>query len=314
MSRDRIIRKAGIILIITLLAPGMVSAGGQDRLAGFVRVSGPSPTAAPVVWSGRFSGYTNYWQNIAWQWAQHGNLFLIGQPDVGQAIAQNKADIAEELGIPGLVVDEGFLAAWLRSRPAEIEDAADGALEAALGRGDVLVWAAPSSPLGAKLLSKAPDLAGARAALGSYQARAAGYRELIAFVLANGDRRLFAVVSGNAADRRGFQGLLAGVRDVVGRYDLHRGWFGTGTLLHSVTCHPGPSSRGHRAGALPGERLVHLQRLHGLYDAEAAAGLAQEGRSRHRRRRRHGQGQSQPGNRRLRAAELRRPQDPGHAD
>jgi hypothetical protein len=239
MSRDRIIRKAGIILIITLLAPGMVSAGGQDRLAGFVRVSGPSPTAAPVVWSGRFSGYTNYWQNIAWQWAQHGNLFLIGQPDVGQAIAQNKADIAEELGIPGLVVDEGFLAAWLRSRPAEIEDAADGALEAALGRGDVLVWAAPSSPLGAKLLSKAPDLAGARAALGSYQARAAGYRELIAFVLANGDRRLFAVVSGNAADRRGFQGLLAGVRDVVGRYDLHRGWFGTGTLLHSVTCHPG---------------------------------------------------------------------------
>ena len=41
------------------------------------------------------------------------------------------------------------------------------------------------------------------------------------------------------ADRRRLKELLAGLRDVVDRYDLHRGWFGTGTLLHSVTCHPG---------------------------------------------------------------------------
>jgi hypothetical protein len=28
-------------------------------------------------------------------------------------------------------------------------------------------------------------------------------------------------------------------REITSRYDMHRGWFGTGTLLHSVTCHPG---------------------------------------------------------------------------
>jgi len=239
MSRSRMARTAGILLLMAFMAPRSVQAGGEDRLARFVRASGPSPAVAPVVWEGRFSGYTNYWQSSAWQWIQHGNLFLIGQPDIGQAISQNKADIGEELGLPGLVLDEGFLAAWLGSRPADLEDPTDEDLDKALDRGDTLAWAAPSTPLGMKLLAKAPGLAGARAALGSYQARAAGYRELLAFVLADGDRRLLAVVSGNAGDRRRFQDLLAGVRDVIGRWDLHRGWFGTGTLLHSVTCHPG---------------------------------------------------------------------------
>ena len=90
-----------------------------------------------------------------------------------------------------------------------------------------------------KLLAKAPGLAGSRAAMGSYQAGAADYRELIAFALADGKRRLFVVLSEDAGDRRRFRELLSGLRDIVAAYDLHRGWFGTGTLLHSVTCHPG---------------------------------------------------------------------------
>jgi hypothetical protein len=233
------VRTTGILLAVTLLMPNMVRAAGQDQLAGFTRVSGTPAAAAPVVWKGRFSGYTNYWQTMAWSWHQHGNLFLIGQPDVGMAIDQNKADMAEEMGIPGLVLDEGFLDAWLRSDPAEFEDPTPETLDQALGRGDVLAWVKPSSPLGMKLLAKAPGLAGNRAALGSYQAGAADYRELIAFALNDGKRHLFAVVSDTPDRRRRFKELLAGVRDVVRRYDLHRGWFGTGTLLHSVTCHPG---------------------------------------------------------------------------
>ena len=230
---------AAVILLAVILTPNMVSASGQDRLAGFTRVSGEPAAAAPVVWKGRFSGYTNYWQTIAWSWHQHGNLFLIGQPDIGQAIAQNKADIAKELGIPGLVLDEGFLSAWLGSAATELEEPTADALGKALDLGDVLAWVKSSSPLGVKLRAKAPGLAGARAAFGSYQAGAADYRELIAFALADGKRRLFVVVSDCADCRRRFTDLLTGVSDVVRRYDLHRGWFGTGTLLHSVTCHPG---------------------------------------------------------------------------
>ncbi|MGZ5488775.1 MAG: hypothetical protein ACXWF4_09610, partial [Candidatus Aminicenantales bacterium] len=239
MSLIRMVRTTGILLAVTLLMPNMVRAAGQDQLAGFTRVSGTPAAAAPVVWKGRFSGYTNYWQTMAWSWHQHGNLFLIGQPDVGMAIDQNKADIAEETGVPGLVLDEGFLDAWLRSDPAEFEDPTPETLDQALGRSDVLAWVKPSSPLGMKLLAKAPRLAGNRAALGSYQAGAADYCELIAFALNDGKRHLFAVVSDTPDRRRRFKELLAGVRDVVRRYDLHRGWFGTGTLLHSVTCFPG---------------------------------------------------------------------------
>ncbi len=178
-------------------------------------------------------------RSIAWTWRQYGNLFFIGQPDVGRAIAQNQADIAEELGLPGLVLDEGFLDGWLRSKAVELDDPAEEALTKALDQGHVLVWADPSSAMGAKLLAKAPGLAGVRSGLGSHQARAAGYREIIATSLADGERRLFAVLAKDAGDRRRFREILANVRNVVGRYDLHRGWFGTGTLLHSVTCHPG---------------------------------------------------------------------------
>jgi hypothetical protein len=243
MRRRLFPRTTSILLALALSAARPALASGQDPIGKFVRASGPGPAAAaalpPVEYPGRFSGYTNYWQSIAWSWRQYGNLFLIGQPDVGQAIAQNKADIAEELGLPGLVLDEGFLDAWLGSKAVELEDPAGEALAKALGGGDVLVWADPSGALGAKLLAKAPGLAGARAALGSYQAGAAGYHEVVAFSLRDGERRLFAVLAKEPGDRRRLRDILANVREVAGRYDLHRGWFGTGTLLHSVTCHPG---------------------------------------------------------------------------
>jgi hypothetical protein len=241
MSRHSMTRAAAVLLVLAFAAPGTAGATGQNRLEKFVRASGSdlAGAAAPIESPGRFSGYTNYWQSLAWSWRQHGNLFLIGQPDIGRAIAQNQADIAEELGLPGLVLDEGFLDGWLRSKAVELDDPAEEALAKALDRGDVLVWADPAGAMGAKLLAKAPGLAGMRSQLGSHQARAAGYREVFAVSLADGERRLFAVLAKDAGDRRRLRDILADVRNVVGRYDLHRGWFGTGTLLHSVTCHPG---------------------------------------------------------------------------
>jgi hypothetical protein len=239
MRPDRLFRLAAIFQAVLATGSTLLGSGTGQDLDKFVRVTGASSVPAPVAYPGRFSGYTNFWQTSAWSWRQHGNLFLIGQPDVAAAIAQNKADIAEELGLPGLVMDEGFLAAWLETRAAELEDPDEEDLARALGEGNVLVWTRPSSALGVRLQTKAPGLSIAGAPFGSHQSRAAGYRELIAFVLADGKRRLLAVVAEDAEDRRRFRELLGGVRGVLDRYDLHRGWFGTGTLLHSVTCHPG---------------------------------------------------------------------------
>jgi hypothetical protein len=243
MRHRAIFRSAAALLAALALVPAAEAGAPRDAIDRFVRQSGSVPAGAvggaPVEHRGRFSGYTNYWQTTAWSWAQRGNLFLMGRPDVETAIAQNKADIAEELGLPGLVVDEGFLGAWLETRAAELEDPGEEELAKALAAGNVIAWVRPSSALGARLLAKAPGLAGERAAVGSHQAQAADYREIIALALADGDRRLLAVVGEEARDRKRLKELLGGLRDVVSRYGLHRGWFGTGTLLHSVTCHPG---------------------------------------------------------------------------
>ena len=71
---------------------------------------------------GQFNGYTNYWHSIFWEWRQYGNLFQLSVPDVARTLAQNKIDTAEELGMPGLQMQEGFLAALLAGPAQELDN------------------------------------------------------------------------------------------------------------------------------------------------------------------------------------------------
>jgi len=227
-----------ILIVVVLIIAVFNLAAGED-LDKFAFTAPFSPTLSPVVSSGQFNGYTNYWQSVYWKWLQYGNLYLASQPDIERSIAQNKVDIAEELGIPGLSLAEGFLEAWLKGSMSELEDPEPEALEKALDRGDVLVWSKAASPLGKRLLGKLPSPPALRDSLASHQRNARNYHDVLAFPLGSGGRRLLAVVADCADCRRRFKELLGELRSVIGRYDLHRGWFGTGTLLHSVTCHPG---------------------------------------------------------------------------
>jgi hypothetical protein len=233
-----VIKLVLIVLVLIILVFNLAAAAGED-LDKFAFTAASSPAASPVVVNGQFNGYTNYWQSVYWKWLQYGNLYLASQPDIERSIAQNKVDIAEELGIPGLSLAEGFLEAWLKGPVAELEDPEPAALEKALDGGNVLVWSKAASPLGKRLLGKLPGPPAMRDSLGSHQRNARDYHDVLAFPLGSGERRLFAVVADCADCRRRFKELLGGLRSVIGRYDLHRGWFGTGTLLHSVTCHPG---------------------------------------------------------------------------
>ena len=152
MRRRALSWPTAILLAAILLGPLRVTGSAQDALDKFVMpLSGPGRPSRHL---GKFSGYTNYWQSIAWSWYQHGNLFLIGQPNVAVAIAQNKADIAEEIGLPGLVVDEGFIATWLRSQAAELEARRGGLASRARERGRHHLGSNPSSPLGTRLLAQ----------------------------------------------------------------------------------------------------------------------------------------------------------------
>src|SRR4030043_394121 len=84
-----------------------------------------------------------------------------------------------------------------------------------------------------------PGGGGWRQKLGSHQVNSIDFRDVRVFTLEKGDRKLFAVLAEVKEDGEIFRRLIGGVRDILAKYDLHRGWFGTGTLLHSVTRHPG---------------------------------------------------------------------------
>ena len=188
---------------------------------------------------GQFNGYTNYWHSIFWEWRQHGNLFQLSIPDVAGTIAQNKVDTAEELGIPGLRLQEGFLAALLSAPMPELENPPLEEVEKTLGKSNLLLYVDAATELGKRLAQKNSEERDWRRTLRSHQLNAADFRDVRAFYLEKGDRKLFVVLVDTKEDRENFRQLVAGVRDVLTKYDLHRGWFGTGTLLHSVPCHPG---------------------------------------------------------------------------
>lgn len=62
-----------------------------------------------ILTENQFNGYTNHWQDTYHHWLRYGNLFKMAVSDVEKTIMQSKVDVAEDLGIPGLVMQEGFI-------------------------------------------------------------------------------------------------------------------------------------------------------------------------------------------------------------
>jgi len=228
-----------ISLGLLFWAAGLGRALAADRLENF-KYTGPVDVGSnAIVTPGQFNGYTNYWHSIYWDWFQYGNLYQISRPDVAKSIAQNKIDTAEELGVSGLDLQEGFLDGLLASSFRVLDDPPLDVLEKNLGDANVLVYVNPSSDMGRRLVAKVASRPLWRQALKSHQLNAQDFHDVQAFYLEDGARKLFVIASDCAACRARLKELIGNVRDLVQKYDLHRGWFGAATLLHSVTCHPG---------------------------------------------------------------------------
>lgn len=105
---------------------------GSGRLEKFRPAEEDSLEVQTIETPGQFSGYTNYWHSIFWVWHSYGNLYQISHADVARSILQNKVDIAEELGVPGLALQEGFLSLLIGSSFVELEDTSEDVLSRAL--------------------------------------------------------------------------------------------------------------------------------------------------------------------------------------
>jgi len=243
MRKMTIVGRLGLGLAVALFAVPLLAPAqsGPARLEDFRFTGSPGITPPPIVTPGRFAGYTKYWHSIFWNGVQYGNLFQMSLPDVNATILQNKVDIAEELGIPGLWMEEGFLDGLLAAPYQDLNAPTMESLSRSLAASNenVLVYAGLTNETGSRLAAALGLGFPGLSALKSHQFNAAGFRPVHAFFLESGGRRLFAVLSDDPRNLVRAKDLIKGVEETVKKYDFHRGWFATGTLLHSVTCFPG---------------------------------------------------------------------------
>lgn len=197
------------------------------------------PTDKAIISEFQFNGYTRYWHDTYHDWYRYGNLFKMALPRVEETILQNKVDVAEDMGIPGLLMQEGFMNDLL-SGPFEILDQpAPNQLEGALSKGNVLVFVDPGSEVGKMLVSNLPGDWEWPRKLKSHQYDDPGLIRADLFQVGHVKHNLFVASSSDAATRRALRKMIEHTGQVLDKYKLYKGWFGAETLLKSVTCTKG---------------------------------------------------------------------------
>jgi len=187
----------------------------------------------------QFNGYTNYWHDIYREWIRYGNLFKIANSNVAYTIAQSKLDIAKDMGVPGLYLQEGFLNGLLIEPFDLLEQPSIQQLEESINKNNVFAILDQNSEAGKLLLEKFPGNNERKEKLKSHQIFAEDFVEINAFYLENNGQKLFVLSSESPKHLELVKQLIEITRNTVRDFDLHRGWFGAQTLLKSVTCTAG---------------------------------------------------------------------------
>ena len=198
-----------------------------------------NPDENAVTTNFQFNGYTNYWHDIYRKWISYGNLFKIAIPNVDYTIAQSKVDIADDMKIPGLSLQEGFLNNLLGGQYVMLDEPTLQKLGESTVNNNVLVILDPDKEAGKKLGEKLPKDDVWKERLKSHQFNAKDFTEVNAFYLENGTKKIYVISSKNKELRDKVSELIDNTKNLLSKYDLSRGWFGTETLLKSVTCTPG---------------------------------------------------------------------------
>src|ERR1035437_4007105 len=154
----------------------------------------------------------------------NGNLFKMTVPDISASIAQSKADMAEDIGVPGLLMQEGFMNGLITASFTSLDQPSISQIEQSLSKGNLLILSDPDSEAGKKLSQAIKGVKDAK---------------VNAFVLQKDKSKIFVISSKNSDYRNKVKTLIDNAIQVVKDYDLHRGWFGTSTLFKAVTCTPG---------------------------------------------------------------------------
>ena len=233
--RKTIIRVVSLFLFAFII---FISNAPAQQLSDYSYNGKPDVLNNAIMNEIQFNGYTNHWWNDYKKWYRYGNLYKISIPDVEKQIVQSKTDIAEDMKVTGLRMQEGFMMNWLSDPGSALDNPSPSELTGALIRGNVLVLTSPSAETGKILLGKYPDNPWKKR-LRSYQFNDPSLTTIDAFMLENGAKKIFVISSSDHPSALRIKELMENTKKVVSAYDMHKGWFGTETLLKSVTCTPG---------------------------------------------------------------------------
>jgi hypothetical protein len=187
----------------------------------------------------QFNGYTNYWHDISVDWIRYGNLFKMAVPNVDYTIAQSKVDIADDMKMPGLSLQEGFLYNLLNGEFVSIDQPSLQKLGESVKNNNVLILIDPDTDTGKKLIDKLPKEDAWKEKLKSHQSGAKDFTVVNAFYVENGTRKIYVISSKSKEIRDKLSEMIDNTKNLLRKYDLRRGWFGAETLLKSVTCTAG---------------------------------------------------------------------------
>jgi hypothetical protein len=233
-----ILLSRGAVLLMAVLFFTHFPASGQ-RLSDFKVETQQSAGEPSVRTNISFNGYTNHWHDYYTQWHRYGNLFKIAFPQLQPTILQSKVDTAEDLGMPGLLMQEGFISRLFSNSYATVENPSLDELEKLITRGNTLVITDPSTPAGRALEEKAAGIFEWAGNLGSHQFGAVDLEMIRAFYLVNGNNNLFVISSASGEKKDRLQELIANTRGILDQYNMHKGWLGITTLTKTVTITPG---------------------------------------------------------------------------
>ncbi len=194
---------------------------------------------SPIINELPFNGYTTHWSNVYKKWHRYGNLFKMGSLNIKSTILQSKIDIAEDFGMPGLLMQEGFLAELLSAPYSVVENPSTKDLEKKLDNGNVLVVVHSNSELKQKLENKATHVFEWADHIQSHQLKANDLKKIKTFYLVNNDRHLFVISAHSKAQSDFLLQKINSTSEILEKYKMHKGWFGASTLLKSVTCTAG---------------------------------------------------------------------------
>ncbi len=219
-------------LLFLVLIGSLASA---QKLDDFEYKGSGNPAQNPGVNEYQFNGYTNHWHNAYLDWIRYGNLFKMAKDNVEYSILQSKVDIAEDMGFPGLIMQEGFFKNLTSDLYHLMDDPTRAELEDSLENGNVLVFVDPQTALGNELTNGLSQREIWTEKLKSHQYGSTDLKRIDAYFLQKEDKYLFVVSSNDDDTRNKFRQLISNAENIIQKYDMHKGWFGAYSLLKSVT-------------------------------------------------------------------------------